>query len=120
MLTYLGAACKAAREEAGVSQMAVVGALPPSKRGEGPRYPSILSRFENGQGWPERVDEIVRAYAAMTDREEISIWANAVTRWAEVLGSRTAERLAREASQAADALAGTRVRSRQPGRAKPR
>lgn len=120
MLTYLGAACKAAREEAGVSQMAVVAALPPSKRGEGPRYPSLLSRFENGQGWPERVDEIVRAYAAMTDRTEISLWADAVTRWAAVLGSRTAERLAREAGRAADASAETRPRSSRPARAKPR
>lgn len=55
MRSYLGLACRAAREHAGARQIDVA-----TRAGV---HESVVGNFERGQHLPERLDEILEAYA---------------------------------------------------------
>lgn len=55
MRSYLGLACRAAREHAGARQIDI------ATRAD--VHESVIGNFERGQHLPERLDEILAAYA---------------------------------------------------------
>jgi transcriptional regulator with XRE-family HTH domain len=75
MLGRLGSAARDAREDAGLSQTRIVVAVdvyPPPNR-------TVLSRFENGQRWPNHVEEIVEAYERECGLPDGELWRRAIS-----------------------------------------
>lgn len=73
MLLYLSEAAKAARERAerrveGVADLADVSV-------------GAVYRFERGESWPHKVDQVVSAYADIAGVEPLEIWQRALNLW---------------------------------------
>lgn len=73
MLDYLGQAARAAREQAGLRQIDIATTADVSH--------VTISEFERGGGWPERLDEILVAYAEETGCEQVDLWEEALELW---------------------------------------
>lgn len=73
---YLGHACREARKNSGLRLIEVAYAL--DKKSE-----AAMSRFESGQVWPHRVDEVVAVYSDQTGVPAIEIWRRAIEMWAQ-------------------------------------
>lgn len=74
LLDHIGPACKQARERVGLRQIDIATEA-------GTTHASI-SRFETGNRQaPQRVDDLVAAYAAETGRTERQLWQAAMRRW---------------------------------------
>lgn len=75
ILDHLGQACRAARQHAGLRQIDIATVAGVSH--------VTISMFERALLWPDRLEEIVAAYAQETGREPVDLWAEAVERWRE-------------------------------------
>ena len=73
MLHYLGRAARRARKRAGLRQIDIATTAGVSH--------TIISSFELAAAWPERLDEILEAYAEETGREQIDLWSDALELW---------------------------------------
>lgn len=73
MLGCLAAACRGVRLDAQLRQIDIAT--------EAGVAHTVISDFERALGWPDRIDEIVAAYARETGREPIDLWAAALARW---------------------------------------
>ena len=74
LLPHLAAACREARDEAGVGAAKVAGEVPYAAS------TSISRTFENAQSWPGNPDAVVEAYARVTGTPALSLWREAITR----------------------------------------
>lgn len=73
MLSHLGAAARSLRLASQLRQIDIAVAAGCSE--------AVVSRFECGQRWPARVDELVHAYATQVGVDELHIWRTAVGLW---------------------------------------
>lgn len=73
ILEHLGQAARQARLDAGLRQIDIATTAGVSH--------TIISQFERAVFWPERLDEIVAAYAQETGCEPVDVWAAALDRW---------------------------------------
>lgn len=73
MLQHLGEAARRARETAGLRQIDIATTA---------RVGHVtVSRFERGEAWPHRPDELVDAYAEELGVEAIDLWVAALEAW---------------------------------------
>ena len=67
----LGRVCRHAREHAGIRAIDIATAAGVSE--------AAVSRFERGEGWPRRVDDIVATYERECGLPPRELWRRAIT-----------------------------------------
>lgn len=73
MLYWLARAAQRAREERGRKPVHIAASASVDQ--------STITRFEKGRAWPDKIEEIVNAYAADLEIPAVEIWAAAVDLW---------------------------------------
>jgi transcriptional regulator with XRE-family HTH domain len=73
MLDFLAATAREARRQAGLRQIDIATTAGVAH--------TIISAFELAEHWPQRIDEIIAAYAQELGCDPTDLWGAAVQRW---------------------------------------
>ena len=74
-LSWIGRACRQAREERGVVQVQIAAVLRVNQ--------ATIARFEDGTAWPRRPEEVLMAYASELGMDVRVLWLHGFVLWIE-------------------------------------
>jgi transcriptional regulator with XRE-family HTH domain len=74
-LSWIGRACRQAREERGVHQVQIAAAMRVNQ--------ATIARFEDGTAWPRRPEEVLMAYADELGMDVRVLWLHGFVLWIE-------------------------------------
>jgi transcriptional regulator with XRE-family HTH domain len=74
-LSWIGRACRQAREEKGVVQVQIAAVLKVNQ--------ATIARFEDGTAWPRRPEDVLMAYASELGMDVRVLWLHGLVLWLE-------------------------------------
>jgi transcriptional regulator with XRE-family HTH domain len=74
-LSWIGRACRQAREEHGVMQVQIAAAMRVNQ--------ATIARFEDGTAWPRRPEDVILAYANELGMDVRVLWLHGFVLWIE-------------------------------------
>jgi transcriptional regulator with XRE-family HTH domain len=74
-LSWIGRACRQAREERGVHQVQIAAAMKVNQ--------ATIARFEEGTAWPRRPEDVLMAYAGELGMDVRVLWLHGFVLWIE-------------------------------------
>src|SRR5262245_41706617 len=74
-LSWIGRACRQAREEHGVMQVQIAAAMRVNQ--------ATIARFEDGTAWPRRPEDVLTAYASELGMDVRVLWLHGFVLWIE-------------------------------------